>query len=138
LSGGVKYGPPPKKGPNPQGIKLNRAKKLLRQAIKKNKIIWLSGLFDGEGSFGIWSKGVGKKTFSATIEMGDEDIIKRFQDMFGGAVWKTKKKQERFRQLWRWRCVGDRAYDCIDKMIEYMGTRRQEKYHVVKSDISSR
>ena len=106
---------------------------------KKSKIIWLSGLFDGEGSFGLWSKGVGKKkAFSATIEMGDEDIIKRFHDMFGGAVWKTKKKQERFRQLWRWRCVGDRAYDCIDKMIEYMGTRRQEKYHVVKSDISSR
>jgi len=106
---------------------------------KKHKIIWLSGLFDGEGSFGIWSKGVGKKrSFAATIEMSDEDIIKRFHDMFGGAVWKTKKKKERFKQLWRWRCVGDRAYDCIDKMIEYMGTRRQEKYHVVKSDISSR
>ena len=106
---------------------------------KKSKIIWLSGLFDGEGSFGIWSKGVGKKkAFAATIEMGDEDIILRFQNMFGGVVFKTKKKQERFRQLWRWRCVGDRAYDCIDKMIEYMGTRRQEKYHVVKSDILSR
>ena len=106
---------------------------------KKSKIIWLSGLFDGEGSFGIWSKGVGKKkAFAATIEMSDEDIILRFQDMFGGVVFKTKKKEERFRQLWRWRCVGDRAYDCIDKMIEYMGTRRQEKYHVVKSDISSR
>ena len=31
LSGGVRYGPPPKKGPNPQGIKVSERKKLLRK-----------------------------------------------------------------------------------------------------------
>ena len=35
LSGGVKYGPPPKTAPNPQGIKLKNAKKLLRRAVRK-------------------------------------------------------------------------------------------------------
>ena len=38
LSGGVKFGPPPKKGPNPQGINIVRsknAKKLLRNSRKK-------------------------------------------------------------------------------------------------------
>tara|TARA_R100001460_G_scaffold28698_5_gene57408 strand:+ start:1024 stop:1146 length:123 start_codon:yes stop_codon:yes gene_type:complete len=35
LSGGVKSGPPPKKGPNPQGIKLKNAKKLLRKVVRK-------------------------------------------------------------------------------------------------------
>ena len=35
LSGGVKSGPPPKKGPNPQGLKLKNAKKLLRKTLKK-------------------------------------------------------------------------------------------------------
>ncbi len=35
LSGGVKFGPPPKRGPNPQGIKLKNVKKQLRKAIKK-------------------------------------------------------------------------------------------------------
>jgi len=34
LSGGVRYGPPPKKGPNPQGLELNHAKKLLRKSFK--------------------------------------------------------------------------------------------------------
>jgi hypothetical protein len=57
LSGGVRYGPPPKKGPNPQGLELNHAKKLLRKSFKKNKILFLAGIFDGEGSFGIWGKG---------------------------------------------------------------------------------
>ena len=35
LSGGVKSGPPPKKGPNPQGIKLKNVKKLLRKSQRK-------------------------------------------------------------------------------------------------------
>jgi hypothetical protein len=35
LSGGVRSGPPPKRGPNPQGIKLKHAKKLLRKAVRK-------------------------------------------------------------------------------------------------------
>ena len=36
LSGGVKSGPPPKKGPNPQGISLRNAKKFLQKS-KRNK-----------------------------------------------------------------------------------------------------
>ena len=35
LSGGVRYGPPPKKGPNPQGIKVSERKKLLRKLAGK-------------------------------------------------------------------------------------------------------
>ena len=38
LSGGVKFGPPPKKGPNSQGLKMVRsknAKKLVRKTSKK-------------------------------------------------------------------------------------------------------
>ena len=35
LSGGVKSGPPPKRGPNPQGIKVQDAKKLLRKSFRK-------------------------------------------------------------------------------------------------------
>ena len=35
LSGGVRYGPPPKKGPNPQGIKVSERKKLLQKFAGK-------------------------------------------------------------------------------------------------------
>jgi len=35
LSGGKRSGPPPKRGPNPQGISLKNAKKFLRKAIRK-------------------------------------------------------------------------------------------------------
>ena len=35
LSGGKKSGPPPKRGPNPQGIKVQDGKKLLRKSFRK-------------------------------------------------------------------------------------------------------
>jgi hypothetical protein len=35
LSGGVRSGPPPKRGPNPQGITISSAKKRLRKAFKR-------------------------------------------------------------------------------------------------------
>ncbi len=100
-----------------------------------SKLIFLSGVFDGEGSFGIWSKGVGrKKEFACTIEMSDQDTLQRFANMFGGQLLLCKKRKEYHRQTWRWRQNGYRAFQIIDKMIEFMSIRRQEKYNVVKRD----
>ena len=102
---------------------------------EKSKLIFLAGVFDGEGSFGIWSKGIGrKKEFACTIEMSDKDTLQRFADMFGGQLMFCKKRQNHHRQTWRWRQNGYRAFKIIDKMIEYMSIRRQEKYDVVKRD----
>ena len=53
---------------------------------EKSKLIFLAGLFDGEGSFGIWGKGQGRRTFQCGIEMCDKDILDGFSDDFGGMV----------------------------------------------------
>lgn len=101
----------------------------------ESKLIFLAGIFDGEGSFGIWSKGVGrKKEFACTIEMSDQDTLQRFVDMFGGQMFSCKKRKEYHRQTWRWRQNGYRAFIIMDKMIDFMSIRRQEKYNVVKRD----
>ena len=102
---------------------------------EESKLIFLAGIFDGEGSFGVWSKGKGrKKEFACTIEMSDHDTLKRFTDMFGGQLFPCKKRKEFHRQTWRWRQNGYRAFKIIDKMIEFMSIRRQEKYNVARSD----
>lgn len=93
-----------------------------------NKLLFLAGIFDGEGSFGIWGKGNGRKTFQCGIEMRDKDILDRFSLFFGGNVLKVKIRNPKWKQTWRWRLSGGRAYECIDMMIEYMCKRRQEKY----------
>ena len=102
---------------------------------REQQIVFLAGVFDGEGSFGIWGKGEGRKTFQCGIEMCDKDILDRFSDFFGGNVMKVKLRKSHWTQTWRWRLSGPRAFECIDLLIEYMCQRRQEKYYnVVKRD----
>ncbi len=99
----------------------------------QSKLIFLAGLFDGEGSFGLWSNGKGNpKRFSCTIEMVDKDILKRFSEMFGGTINPHKKRKEHHTQTYRWRIHGKRAYTCVNKMIKLMSKRRQEKFYVVQ------
>jgi len=99
------------------------------------KLIFLAGIFDGEGSFGIWSKGIGrKKEFACTIEMTDQDTLQKFVDMFGGQMFPCKIRKPHHIPTWRWRQNGYRAFLIMDKMIDFMSKRRQEKYNVVKRD----
>ena len=115
--------------------KSNMLKNSYEKLSEKSKLIFLAGLFDGEGSFGIWGKGKGRKTFQCGIEMCDKDILDRFSDFFGGNVMKVKLRKSHWTQTWRWRLSGTRAFECIDLLIEYMCQRRQEKYYnVVKRD----
>jgi hypothetical protein len=100
-----------------------------------SKLIFLAGIFDGEGSFGIWSKGIGrKKEFACTIEMTDQDTLQKFADMFGGQIFPCKIRKPHHIPTWRWRQNGYRAFLIMDKMIDFMSKRRQEKYNVVKRD----
>ena len=92
-----------------------------------SKLIFLAGIFDGEGSFGIWSKGIGrKKEFACTIEMTDQDTLQKFADMFGGQIFPCKIRKAHHIPTWRWRQNGYRAFLIMDKMIDFMSKRRQE------------
>ena len=99
----------------------------------QSKLIFLSGIFDGEGSFGIWSKGVGRrKECACTIEMTDKDTLDKFSNMFSGQLFPCKIRKPHHKPTWRWRVNGYRAFLVIDKMIEFMSKRRQDKYYVDK------
>ena len=99
---------------------------------KKSKIIFLAGIFDGEGSFGVWGKGNNRKSFQCSVEMCDQDIIQRFSDIFGGSILQVKIRRSNWKQTWKWKLSGKRAFACIGKMVEYMCQRRKDKYNVVK------
>ena len=53
----------------------------------------MAGVFDGEGSFGVWSKIKTKKYFACSVEMTDKDMVKRFHDFFGGAFTFVKEEK---------------------------------------------
>ena len=112
-------------------LQLNMPKKSYEDLNEKNKLLFLAGLFDGEGSFGVWGKGNGRKSFQCSVEMCDRDSVKKFADFFGGNVVKPRLRKSHWTQTYKWKLSGGRAYECVEMMIEYMSQRRQEKYENV-------
>ena len=97
---------------------------------KKEKKLFLSGLFDGEGSFGFWSKGKNKsRSLQVKVETTDADMISRFHEMWGGNFFAIDRKKLNHKSLFRWQLTGDKAWNCLQEMIPYMCKRRKEKYY---------
>ena len=112
-------------------LQLRMPKESYENLNEKNKLLFLAGLFDGEGSFGVWGKGSGRKSFQCSVEMCDKDSVQKFADFFGGNVVKPRLRKSHWTQTYKWKLSGGRAYECVEMMIEYMSQRRQEKYENV-------
>ena len=121
----------PRKDQIHKELQLNMPKKSYEDLNERNKLLFLAGLFDGEGSFGVWGKGDGRKSFQCSVEMCDRDSVKKFADFFGGNVVKPRLRKSHWTQTYKWKLSGGRAYECVEMMIEYMSQRRQEKYENV-------
>ena len=97
---------------------------------REHKILVLAGIFDGEGSFGVWSRGQKrKKLLEVKVETTDADMVARFHAMWGGIFYVTTPKKSKHRHLFRWKITGDRGWNCLQEMIPYMCSRRREKYY---------
>ena len=104
----------------------------------KEKIIFLAGIFDGEGSFGLWSLGKNRaKVLRCEVGTSDYDMIKRFQDFFGGIMYKKTLSNKKHKQIFKWSIKGKHALKPLKLMIPYMCTRRREKYDGVVQLIRS-
>ena len=97
---------------------------------KEQKLIFLAGVFEGEGSFGFWGK-IEKKNryFRVQLRMCDEDIVIRFIDYFKlGAVTTNLPKDKKHSRSWKWTVSGNRAIDVMLQLNQLLGIRRQEKF----------
>ena len=97
---------------------------------KKEKIIFLSGVFDGEGSLGYWSSGKGKKRrLVAKVETTDADMVARFKEVFGGDFFANQKREVHYKNSFTWKVVREQAWKALEQMIPYMCLRRREKFY---------
>ena len=129
---------PLKKDPTLKALKLNLqkfTKKLEKNKTsydllpKESKVIFLAGVFDGEGSFGVWSRGQNlPKRLEVKVETTDADMVARFHAMYGGLFYATTPKNENHKHLFRWKVTGQRAWQVLKEMIPYMCQRRREKF----------
>ena len=99
-----------------------------------SELAYLAGVFDGEGSFGNWSKGKDKcKEFRASIEMGDGDVILRFLTYFKkGSITVRVPSNEKHKMMYHWRVNHDKGKDVVRLMLPYLSKRRQAKFHEVE------
>lgn len=98
--------------------------------LREHKILVLAGIFDGEGSFGVWSRGQKrKKRLEVKVETTDADMVARFYEMWGGIFYATTPKNSNRRHLFRWKITGDKGWNCLQEMLPYLCSRRREKYY---------
>ena len=97
---------------------------------KEEKLIFLAGVFEGEGSFGFWGKvGKSNRYLRVQIRMCDEDIVVRFINYFKlGSVSTHLPKNIKHSRSWTWTVAGNKAIDVMLQLIPYLGIRRQEKF----------
>jgi len=121
-----------KKGRIHKGSKLNLEKNLTAydKLPREQKILVLAGVFDGEGSFGVWSRGKGRaKHLQVKVDTTDADMVARFHEMWGGIFFSHTPKEKHYKHLFRWKITGEKAWQCLKEMIPYMCQRRREKYY---------
>ena len=102
--------------------------------MPNDELAYLAGVFDGEGSFGIWSKGVGKtKQLRVNVDMADSDVIMRFLTFFkAGAIYSRAPKDAKHKLMYSWRVTHkETAINILRRMLPYFSKRRQHKFHEV-------
>jgi intein/homing endonuclease len=108
------------------------------QLSKKEQIIYLAGLFEGEGWFGAYKRG--HNTPSAVIEvtMSDLDMVQRFQRYLNlnSNIAKRKLYPNR-KQTWKFWLKGYRALHLMEEMLPYLSIRRKEQYYAVVQSIGN-
>jgi len=96
----------------------------------EQKLIFLAGVFEGEGSFGFWGKeNKNNRYFRIQVRMTDEDIVVRFVDFFKlGYVNSHIPKKDHLKKSWKWTVAGDKARGVMLQMAPSLGIRRKEKF----------
>jgi hypothetical protein len=105
---------------------------------KKEQLIFLAGVFEGEGWFGSYKRGKWKPYATMEVTMSDLDIVKRFQRYLNLNSNLTKRKlYPNRKQTWKFSIKGYRALHFMEEMLPYLSIRRKEQYYAVVQSIGN-
>lgn len=113
--------------------------------ITKDKLLWLAGLLDAEGSFNTTNGGKpshhGGKQMRVELTMTDKDIISYVCELIEHTrkVGLRKKPKPQHKQLYMIRASGKDARDLALAVAPYMSERRRERVsYLTEVDIDSK
>ena len=92
--------------------------------ISREELAWAAGLFEGEGSIIPVGKAV-----SLSLTMCDEEVVKRFNAIFGvGQIRPRKKLAKHYKTPWEWRCGRfEHSQAVLAMMWPWLGSRRKAR-----------
>ena len=111
------------------------------QLSKKEQLILLAGIFEGEGWFGL--NKTKNPTFTPTavleVQMSDEDVVQKFQRYCNTnkKIHFVRKRKEHYKDQYRFTLSGSRALQLMEEMLPYLGIRRKEQYYAVVQSIGN-
>lgn len=92
--------------------------------LQEKELYWLAGLLEGEASFLEQKEG---RYVSISLEMTDEDIIKKVAKIFNVRYSKPSKREPHHKQSYKLLFRGSRAVEMMKQLQPLMGIRRSEK-----------
>ena len=111
------------------------------ELTKKQRLIFLAGVFEGEGWFGIVKKKEGHTPAAVLeVQMSDEDVVTLFQRYLKtnrNITKRRKKKKKSYKDIYRFSIKGYRALHLMEEMLPYLCRRRKEQYYAVVKSIGN-
>ena len=108
---------------------------MFEELSKRDQLLILSGIFEGEGWFGVNKRKHGWTPSAAMeIQMTDEDILQKFQtylEVTKNLVKRNQKAKEHHKTVYRFSIRGYRALHFMEEMLPFLGKRRQKQYYDV-------
>jgi hypothetical protein len=100
----------------------------------KEKLIFLAGIFEGEGTFGYFKGGKYRdgrvrRKIEVSVEMTDRDVVDLFHNFFNKGNVYVRSFKNHYKTSYRWKVVGLEGLKILHLMLPYLCKRRQEQYY---------
>lgn len=83
--------------------------------MSDDRLSWVAGIIEGEGSFICKARGV-----VVSVTMTDLDVLLRLSEYCGGHVYKLGSKgNSKWKQCWKWQLCGTNAYNLTKTIMPY-------------------
>jgi len=95
-------------------------------APTETDLAWAAGLFDGEGTVGIYPSG--KSGHRLAVEIGNSHLVtlERFVELFGGRIYRIRSKRPQ-RQMYQWSITErTKGTDFLYAIHPYSVTKRRQ------------
>ena len=88
----------------------------------REKLIFLSGIFEGEGCFGHFKNGKKPKRIEIQLQMTDPDVVNKFYQYFKKGHLTKKEYTNHYKTMYRWKVTGLEALKILHKILNYKTT----------------